>query len=426
MRVLIISDVPWRDDNSVGNTYSNIFNNFENVEFANLYCKPGKPDSKIVKCYFQITEKELLLNLIGKKKKDTPLNNNNVEVFNRKEQKIYDIARTLRFQSFFLIRELIWEIGNWKTKELRTFLSEYKPDIIFTFCLESLYYNKLIDYCRNYTESKLVLFFADDIYTYSKRNPIYSIYKYYSRQRIKKLAKTSDLIYGATPQLCDEYSDIFKKKITPLYKICEDIIQNKSGVNDPLKITYTGNLFYGRWKTLVLIAQAIKEINLDSTKVRLDIYTTGLTTKQMDNMLNLKGASRLLGAIPYEQVKEVLKDSDIVLHVESFDKKEIKKTRLSFSTKIVDCMQSGSCLLAIGPEETASIRLLKDYNIAQVISVESKEEVKNKLLKLLTDNNALTGTAYKMNQFAIEHHSLNYLKENLYSDLEILAKEGHL
>lgn len=422
MRVLIISDVPWRDDNSVGNTYSNIFSNFEGVEFANLYCKPGKPDSKIVKRYFQITEKELLLNLIGKKKKDMPLNNN-VDVFNRQEQKIYDIARTLRFQSFFLIRELIWKIGKWKTKELNTFLNEYKPDIVFSFCLESLYYNNLIDYCRDYTESKLALFFADDVYSYAKRNPAYLIYKHYSRQRIKKLAKTSDLIYGATPQLCDEYSDIFKKKITPLYKTCEDIIQNKSEVNKPLKITYTGNLFYGRWKTLALIAQAIKEINLDSTKARLDIYTTGLTTKQMDNMLNLEGASQLLGAIPYEQVKEVLKDSDIVLHVESFDKREIKKTRLSFSTKIVDCMQSGSCLLAVGPEETASIRLLKDYNIAQVVSDNSKERVKNNLLKLLADNSALTDTAYRMNQFAIEHHSLNFLKDNLYADLE---KEGNL
>ena len=34
------------------------------------------------------------------------------------EQKIYDKMRVLRFQSFFVIRELIWKFGKWKTKEI--------------------------------------------------------------------------------------------------------------------------------------------------------------------------------------------------------------------------------------------------------------------------------------------------------------------
>jgi glycosyltransferase involved in cell wall biosynthesis len=420
MRILIISDVPWRDDNSVGNTYSNIFKNTKGVEFANLYCKSGNPDTNIVKIHFQITEKKMLSKLIGKKHKEDILSASNIEVFNRREQKIYDIVRTLRFQSFFLIRELIWKIGRWKTKELNDFLNDFRPDVIFSFCLDSLYYSNLIEYCKSYTSAKLVLFFADDVYAYIKRDPLYLIYKYNVRKRIEKTANISDLIYGATPQLCDEYSLLFQKNITPLYKICEEVSQNKLEISKPLKITYTGNLFYGRWKTLALIAQAIKEINADSIKVQLDIYTTGLTTKQMDAALNIIGSSRLAGAIPYEQVKDVLKSSDIVLHAESFEKKEIKKTRLSFSTKIVDCMQSGSCLLAVGPEETASIRLLKDYNIALIVSVNNKAAIKDCLLKILEDNNIITCTAQRMNQFAIEKHSLDTLAQNLYVPLENL------
>lgn len=423
MKILVISDVPWCDDNSVGNTYSNIFNDLQGAEFANLYCKSGKPSSKLVKKYFQITEKKMLLELIGKRKNEEESLNNTFEVLNRKEQKLYDILRTLRFQSFFLIRELIWKLGRWKTKELNDFLDNYKPDIIFSFCLDSLYYANLVDYCRDYTKAKLVLFFADDVYSYINKNPLYITLKYFTRKTIKKLASSSALLYGATPQLCDEYSIIFNKEITPLYKVCKEINRNKTVVQDPMKITYTGNLFYGRWETLALVAQAIKEINIDTIKVQLDIYTTGIVTKKMDRMLNIQGLSRILGAIPYEQVKQVLKDSDVVLHVESFDKKEVRKTRLSFSTKIVDCMQSGSCMLAVGPEKTASISLLKDYGIAQVVSENSLDKVKTSILRLIEDHSIIIRMVQKMNQVAIENHSINYLKTTLYADLGNLVRE---
>lgn len=423
MRILVISDVPWSEDNSVGNTYSNIFKNMKGVEFANLYCKAGIPSSKLVTKYYQITEKKLLMDLVGIKRQTSKIQNNNNS---NKGQKLYDIARILRFQAFFIIRELIWKIGRWRNKELDQFLDEYKPDIIFSFCLESIYYMNLIEYCRNYSKAKLGLFFADDVYSYIKRNPLYLVYKYYSRLKMKNLANMSNLVYGATPQLCDEYSDIFKKKIKLLYKICEEINNSKSSVNLPLKMIYTGNLFYGRWKTLALIAKSIKEINLDGTKVQLSIYTTGLTTKKMKKVLNLEGASRLLGAIPYEQVKEELRNSDIVLHVESFDKKEIRKTRLSFSTKIVDCMQSGSCLLAVGPVKTASIKLLSEYKIAQVVLSNDKETIKKKILELLENTEILIDTSYSMYQFAIKNHSLDYLEKTLYSDIIKIASRDKI
>jgi glycosyltransferase involved in cell wall biosynthesis len=428
MRILVISDVPWSSDNSVGNTYSNIFKNMQGVEFANLYCKSGKPDFKVAAKYYQMTEKQLLLDLVGKRSENRILinkdNASKIDTLNGKEQKLYDIVRTLRFQSFFLIRELIWKVGRWKTKELDRFLDEFKPDIIFSFCLDSVYYSDIVRYCKEYSKAKLVLFFADDVYAYRRKSPVYLTYQHYVRKNMRKLVSLSDLLYGATPQLCDEYSGVFKKNITPLYKICDDISQVKSVVNQPLIITYTGNLFYGRWKVLALVAQAIKEINKDRTKVKLNIYTTGLVDNKIKNSINIEGSSQLLGAITYEEVKKVLKNSDMVLHVESFDKKEIKKTRLSFSTKIVDCMQSGSCLLAIGPEETASIRLLKEFDIAQVVQSNEKECIKALLLKMLDDNSIIIDTSKKMSQFAINNHSLDSLEDKLYKKLAGLVKEG--
>ncbi len=420
MKILVISDVPWQNDNSVGNTYSNIFRQMPNVEFVNLFCKPGTPNSEKVQSYFQITEKQLFFNLMRRKN----FEQKTVNDLTKTESHIYNFARIWRFQIFFLIRELLWKISNWKTRELADFIVGFNPDIIFSFCLDSVYYNNIVEYCHEISGGKLVLFFADDVYTYTRRNPLYLIYKYFIRKKIRNMVELSDLLYGATPKLCDEYKEIFKKSIKPLYKVCEHINSVKSTTNIPLRITYTGNLFYGRWEVLALIAQAIKKINSKSIKALLHIYTTGLITQQMSRALNIEGASQLCGAIPFEKTKEVLRESDIVLHVESFDAAEVRKTRLSFSTKIVDCMQSGSCLLAVGPEETASIKLLKEHGIAQVVSSNHGEYIEKVLKRLIENPNSIRETALAMQQFALAHHSPMVLEHTLYNDLNTLLRKG--
>ena len=49
MKVLILSNTPWREDNSFGNSFSNIFGNIPNLEIANIFFKYGEPDNNIVK-----------------------------------------------------------------------------------------------------------------------------------------------------------------------------------------------------------------------------------------------------------------------------------------------------------------------------------------------------------------------------------------
>ena len=60
MRILVISNTPWSNDNSFGNSFSNIFEGIPDIEVANIACRPGHPTSYLVKKYFQITEKSLI------------------------------------------------------------------------------------------------------------------------------------------------------------------------------------------------------------------------------------------------------------------------------------------------------------------------------------------------------------------------------
>jgi hypothetical protein len=67
VRILVISNTPWRDDNSFGNSYTSIFKGIKKIELANIYCNYGAPDNDLVAHHFQITEKSLIHNLLNPK-----------------------------------------------------------------------------------------------------------------------------------------------------------------------------------------------------------------------------------------------------------------------------------------------------------------------------------------------------------------------
>ena len=85
-----------------------------------------------------------------------------------------------------------------------------------------------------------------------------------------------------------------------------------------------------------------------------------------------------------------------VIHTESFDEKNKQCVSYSVSTKIVDSLMSGTCILAYGPPEIASIHYLKENNAAYCITDDSSlitsltEFMKNEKLRDVIINNAVS------------------------------------
>ena len=71
-----------------------------------------------------------------------------------------------------------------------------------------------------------------------------------------------------------------------------------------------------------------------------------------------------MGFINGVDIPEVIKDSDVLIHVENFEEKHIKRTKYSFSTKIADSLSSKRCILAYGPLCVASMKYLYDNQVA--------------------------------------------------------------
>ena len=127
------------------------------------------------------------------------------------------------------------------------------------------------------------------------------------------------------------------------------------------------------------------------------------------------------GKIPSNQVKDNLMNGDIVLHLESFDNVEKEKTRLSFSTKIVDCLNSGRALMAIGWDKAASIDYLIKNDAALVATDEN--EIFNILKEIQNNPSILLEYANKAWTCGKRNHQIDEIQKNLYKELRSLVKE---
>lgn len=166
MKILIVSNSPWRADNSFGNSFSNIFEGIPNIEISNIYCKYGKPQNNVASHYFQITEKSLIGNIL----KGSP---SGKEVFAESENEQHQDGGETTFNKIkrhknipmYWARALVWKIGFWKSKELIKFVDDFKPDLLFIPVYYSHYLHDINSFILKRFNIPALGYVSDDVYT---------------------------------------------------------------------------------------------------------------------------------------------------------------------------------------------------------------------------------------------------------------------
>ena len=425
INVLVVSKSSWVSNSAFGNTLSNLFGNSHNLKLYNVYLREQIPDNDICTDFYNITDLQLVKNMITPWKIGNVISSNDIEIKRNEkhrndsaevEAKIIRLSKKHLFFFIRMIQEFLWFFGGWRNKKFSNYLVDRNIDIIFAPAAEPIYLQHVVNYCRKVTDAKLVLFFADDTYTYKTKSPLKLIYQTLIRRSLRNTITVSSKLYGASKKLCEEYMVYFGKDIHPLYKGCsfEDKDMKKT-YSFPIKIIYAGNLYYGRDKILAKLADEIVNINEDNEKINLEIYTSTSISYEMKNKLNRGNSSKIMGSLPYSDIKKVLKNANIVLHVESFDPGQVKITRLSFSTKIIDCMQSGSCMMAIGPDSIASIDYL--LRIDGVITITDPLKIGDELEKIVNDPYSMKLKTEQLSKFARSNHDIKMVRNKLAQDL---------
>lgn len=429
LKILIISSTPWDDNNSFGSSFSNIFGGNPNYEIANIYCLFGLPNTKVVKHFFQITEKGIIRTILGKQKfSGKEIINSKNENFqdsmlSSSEMRFVNKLKTLRWQLFFWIRDLVWSTGKWKSKPLDDFITNFKPDLIFLPIYYSTYMNTIGLYTQKKAGVKMVGYISDDCYTlkHFSLSPLFWIDRLIKRTYVKKAIDQCEILYTITETQKNEYNKIFGNKCKVLFKggDFDDFSHEKKVLNNPIKIIYTGNLGMGRWKVLAKMGGALQFINRDGLKAQLYIYSqTHLSASSMRKLKMIEAIS-FMGGIPSAKVKEVQRDADVLVHVESFKLSERNSARLSFSTKIVDYLEAGRCIVAIGWRKTGAIEYLIENNGAIVIT--DVNQIYNQIDNLIKNKQLISDYALKGFELGKKNHQFEKIRSGLYNDLVFVA-----
>lgn len=426
-KILISTVDCW--NNKVGaNSMTELFSDYGAENIANIYIRPEAPNSNVCKRYFQISENNVLKSIINKDIKtgrfftgDETKIDAEVLLNEKNEKKRYDFFRKYRLWIFLYLREYIWKIGKWKSKELDSFVNEFNPDVLF-FPIEGyIHFNRINEYLVNKTGKKAIGILWDDNFTY-KVKPWYEvgyfIHRFFLRKSVKNLVSKCDTIFTINPKIKAEADREFNINSILLTK---PIDFNKVSYTQhlqkgtPLKMVYTGNLFINRDKTLIKIVSAIEQINKSGTKIILDVYTTTKLQTKVYNKINIRDCCNIKGAVSQNEVIEIQKEADILLFCEALAGRHKYDARLSFSTKLTDYFSQGKCIFAVGPKDIAPIEYLEENDCAVVAN--NEKEIYEKLKKLITDTDQINSYGKKAFDIGYKNHNKSDVLKKLYEVL---------
>lgn len=379
-KILIISHNPLSQVNNNGKTLVSIFRGICEENIYQIYLTSEISDYSDKCHYLQINEKQILKSVLKAK-------NICCQEVCSTPGRVSSTAVRIKSWGIHakrLLRECIWKTGIWK-QNLREWLRDKRFEVVFFMAGDGVFAYDVYNYVMKHVKSKGCIFFTDDyIIGKTSSSPLALLRRIILK---RKIIKTLPLVH-------DFYviSDEMKKEYDKLFSVDSYVIRNFSvekkdqtseksgiGVNEDLIMVYAGGLHYNRWKVLSIIADKLKIINLSSkTQCKLKIFSSQSISADIIDKIAVKDTSMFCGGVSASQIAELYANSDILLHVESFDKKSIASTKYSFSTKIPEYLSSGKCVLAVGPSEIASMKYLSDF--ACVICDEN--ELLEKLTKL--------------------------------------------
>lgn len=292
MRILVISQEVWRNDQNGGNVLSNIFKhvkniigNQEDVEFAQIYCSEGTPQNSICQKYYQMTDKMILSNVFNRKEHIGNQFQMECECVERSigSQNSLKVLKKLRFETFLVAKEILWSLSAWENETLRKFVSDFNPDLIFAPCYGWHYMLKITRVVKAWTGKPIISYISDDFYSCKqfRFSPVYWINHLLLRRSVRKTFAVYDLIYTMTEEQKKQCEDAFGANMKILCKSANFFeIPIKEKVGQPIRFVYAGNLLYNRWKTLEKLVIQIKQLNADEVKMRLDIYSNSILSKR--------------------------------------------------------------------------------------------------------------------------------------------------
>lgn len=411
-KVLIISHNVLGLTKNMGRFLHDTFIGWPTDKLGQIYIYSEDPTTDLCKNYFRITDFDIINSIIRRKKpgKKIVFNeiNNGCSKVNENHNKIYNKGRK-RTVWTYIVRNAIWRLGTWKTKELLLWIESFSPDVIYFASGDYVFLYRIVQYIANRYNIPVFTAIYDDYYFSSKSKGLFTWLKNTEYKReFKKMLNNSFQVSYASSVMKKLYDNEFGLSGFVQYKSTKFVTQKETLRKNPV-ISYAGGLSLNRWKSLVKVGRAVKEI-YPHNEVWLDVYS-GETDKDILEKMTKENGICFKGKISAKEVENVILDSNILLVVESFDNDTRERIRCSLSTKIADYLGSNRCIFAYGPDDVGSIVYLSKNGTASVVT--NDDDLKVSLIELIFNENIRQKYVQKAKEIAKKNHSEEVIHEKL-------------
>lgn len=406
--VLVVAIEPWREDGTA-HTLKDIFSCWDATKVSLIYTRSGLPFTDVASRFFQISENEVLKNLVKPWKSIGQEVNNAAKVnaeLTKEEDARYAKAHKHSSMVLTMCREFVWLLGHWRSKALKQFVQDVNPDILFIPIFPTVYMGWIQRYVIRKTKKPFVCYLADDNYSYDSCKGVMSyLHRFWLRKNVRWLSTHCSQMFVIVEKEKEDTDKLFGTNSVILTKAIDFSNRpfNPHPLNSPIRFVYTGSLIIGRDKTMAMIADAINKVNEEAGEIKacFDIYSGDEPVAEVMEHLN-NGACKHRGFLQRSEVDRVQSEADVVVFAEALEGKDSNMARLSFSTKITDYLANGKCILAVGKEDIAPIDYFQRNDSA--IIAHDKQEIYQQISKIVASPELISEYSKKAYDCAVRNH----------------------
>lgn len=423
-KVLVISNECFSHTSSNGRTLGNFMVGWPKDKLAQFYLT-GKPDVFYCENFFHVSDRQAINALIGKADKGGRISAEDLNTAGMETASASPAGKkTARNALTMLARNAIWRSGAWEKSGYWKWAEAFMPDVVLLQAGDCEFMFRLARETAKRLNTKLVIYNSEGYYYkdfdyFRGRGLAHMAYPLFRRQlkrEIERAYEDASCAIYICDELREQYAQNFSGRAETVFTASGILYEEKTHSNDVFTTVYCGNLGLKRHESLIEIADTLQSISQD---LFVDVYGKA-PNGQVEAQLAQSRGIRYHGLVPYEQVKQLLRDSDLLLYVESFDAFYQEDIKFGFSTKIADSLASGNCFLLYAPEHFACYQYLRKNQAAYTAS--NQQEMKTILQELIENPSArcrYTETALKL---ADENHQIEKNTKKFQNILRELAE----
>lgn len=424
--ILIVAVNPLSTTANNGKTMASLFRGYPPEAVSQLYFHRDPPTSDVCDNYYRIADEDLIR---AARRRASPIGRQ-VDRDSAPErvvpQALTDLLKSSR--AIRLVRALFWTGVDLERGPVADWLDAVNPDIIFFCGGDANYAYKKVHRLADRYGAKIVFYITDD---YVLPVPTCNVFAWLGRAWTRRvfvaMTKGSALVLTIGDEMSRVYEQTFGVRSQSVMNLVEvpDAAPGRSlPAGDMTVFSYVGGLHSNREVVLARLVESLERLEARGLRGTLRVYSNHPPSRRF--MKALEGSTRasFSGSLDEEGVARVLRDSDVLVHVEADDRKSKVVTRLSVSTKISEYLASGKPILAVGPSDVASIRYLRESGAAFVESAMTSESIDSTVATAIRDQASREACARRAWELAKQNHDARVLRARLHEQLRALAQPG--